>query len=41
MEELKCPKCGSHVIITTLKDRWCRKCGYRTDDKTEFEEKAE
>ena len=26
--KLECPECGSKVIQTTLKVRYCRRCGY-------------
>ena len=36
---LKCPKCESKQIQTNMDDRYCRKCGYRTKNKKEFESK--
>ena len=38
--ELKCPECGSQNVQTTLKGRYCRRCGYFVTlfDKDEFEQ---
>ncbi len=40
MNKLTCPKCQSKNIVTTLHDRWCRRCGYRSATKPEFETKS-
>lgn len=36
---LQCPKCRGTQIQTTKKERWCRRCGYRTKDIKKFERK--
>ena len=36
---LVCPECGSKQVLTNLNDRCCRKCGYRSENKEEFEVK--
>lgn len=37
MLKLKCPKCGSSYVVTTLEYRLCRRCGYQTEKKELFE----
>jgi len=33
---LECPKCFNTNVRTTLKDRWCKICGYRTKNVKRF-----
>lgn len=40
-KKIVCPECESMQVRTTKEDRYCRKCGYRSENKKEFEKGGE
>ncbi len=36
---ISCPECKSQNVLTNRNERVCRKCGYRTTDKKQFDKK--